>query len=232
VRRLKWLVAIPLVLIALVAGGAWAYVNVVAGEPADRLGLDDLTRSPSAAGSAGRSIDLARAGTLAVGTGSLAGYRVDEVLFGQNVTAVGRTDQVTGSLSLAGTTVSAATFAVDMASVTTDQPRRDGQFRDAIMDTARFPTATFTLTQPIGLTGIPAVGQTITASATGDLTLRGVTRSVTFDLRARPTDGGVDVSGSIPVTFTDWSIPSPSFGPASVEDAGEIEFLLRFVAGQ
>lgn len=231
-RRLKWLIALPVLLILLVAGGAWAYVNVVADEPVDRLELSDLTASSPDAPSAGRSSTAIRAGRFVVRPGSLAGYRVDEVLFGQNVTAVGRTDQVTGTLSLDGNTVRAASFEVDMASIKSDQARRDGQFRDAIMDTTRFPTATFELTEPIALSRLPGVGQTISAAATGDLTLRGVTRAVTFDVQARLTESGVDVSGSIPVAFTDWQIPSPSFGPASVEDQGEVEFLLTFGAPQ
>jgi len=36
----------------------------------------------------------------------------------------------------------------------------------------------------------------------------------------------VKVAGTIPVTFADYDIPNPSFGPASTEDHGEIEFLL------
>jgi hypothetical protein len=34
------------------------------------------------------------------------------------------------------------------------------------------------------------------------------------------------VSGTIPVTFSDYNIPNPSFGPVTTEDHGEIEFLL------
>lgn len=224
-RRLKWLIALPLVLIVLVTGGAWAYANLIAGDPIDRLELSDLSVAP-----AGKRGGPVRPGNFVVTTGSKAGYRVDEVLFGQNVTAVGRTEQVTGALVFDGAAVRSATFEVDLASVTSDQTRRDGHFRNAIMDTERFPTASFALTQPIALGGSPSVGQTVSATATGNLTLRGVARSVTFDVQARLSDSGVDVSGAIPVRFDDWSIPSPSFGPATVEDSCEVEFLFRFVA--
>src|SRR6266511_1167899 len=40
-----------------------------------------------------------------VSSGSQAGYRVNEVLFGQDHEAVGRTSQVTGQMAIPGTTV-------------------------------------------------------------------------------------------------------------------------------
>jgi hypothetical protein len=33
------------------------------------------------------------------------------------------------------------------------------------------------------------------------------------------------------VTFADYGIASPSFGPVTTEDSGEIEFLLAFTRG-
>ncbi|MDQ3469796.1 MAG: YceI family protein [Actinomycetota bacterium] len=48
------------------------------------------------------------------------------------------------------------------------------------MDVEQFPGATFTLTAPIKFGAVPATAQPVTASATGDLTLHGVTRSVTI----------------------------------------------------
>ena len=99
------------------------------------------------------------------------------------------------------------------------------------MDTSKFPTSTFTLTQPIELGSVPAEGQTVTASATGDLTLHGTTKSVTFDVQAQLKDGKIEVNGTIPIVFADYGIPNPSFGPASTEDNGVLEFLLVFTKG-
>ena len=113
-----------------------------------------------------------------------------------------------------------------MASVTSPESRRDGQFRDRIMEVDEFPTGTFELTQPMVLDAIPADLQETTVSATGDLTLHGVTQSVTFDLKARRNGATIEVNGSVPVTFTDYGIDDPSGGPASVGDTGEMEFLL------
>ena len=82
---------------------------------------------------------------------SQVGYRVEEVLFGVNTTAVGRTNQVDGTLSIDGTQVTGVDFTVDVASITSDESRRDSQFRGRVMSADEFPTATFALTQPIEL---------------------------------------------------------------------------------
>ena len=38
----------------------------------------------------------------------------------------------------------------------------------------------------------------------------------------------LEVNGTIPITFDDWGIPNPSFGPISTENHGEIELLVVF----
>lgn len=221
--RLKLLIAAPFVLVALVLGGTWVYVNVIQGDAPERLSLS-TDPAPAAGTTPSGGVD----GTYVLTSKSQVGYRVEEVLFGQDTTAVGRTSKVTGSLTISGTSVTATTFTVDMASVESDQSRRDGQYRNRIMETSTYPTSTFTLTSPIVLGSVPADGATVTAQATGDLTLRGVTKRVTFEVRARRTGATVEANGAIHLVFDEWGIPSPSFGPAEVEDEGELEFLLVF----
>jgi polyisoprenoid-binding protein YceI len=161
-------------------------------------------------------------------SGSQAGYRVKEVLFGQSTEAVGRTSNVDGALTISGTTVESAAISIDLASVASDESRRDGQFRGRIMNVSQYPTATFTLKSPIDLGTLPADGATVTVPATGELTLHGTKKTVTVDVTAKRSGGTISVNGTIPVVFADYGIPNPSFGPASVEDHGEIEFLVTF----
>jgi polyisoprenoid-binding protein YceI len=96
------------------------------------------------------------------------------------------------------------------------------------MDTATHPTATFTLTEPIELGSVPADGEEVTHTVTGDLTLRGVTNSVTFELTARRNAATIEANGSIFIDFDDYEIPDASGGPASVGRDGELELLLVF----
>ena len=159
---------------------------------------------------------------------STVGYRVEEVLFGVDTTAVGRTNQVTGTLTIEGMLVTTTEFVIDVASITSDESKRDGQFRGRIMSADEFPTASFVLTQPIDLGAEPGEGVEVATTATGDLTLRGVTKTVTFDVIAKQANGLIGVQGSIPVLFADYSIANPSFGGISTEDNGLVEFVLVF----
>ncbi|MDJ0768496.1 MAG: YceI family protein [Ilumatobacter sp.] len=156
------------------------------------------------------------------------GYRVDEVLFGVDTAAVGRTNQITGALTIDGTSVTDAEFVVDVASIESDDGRRDNQFRGRIMSTDEFPTATFTLTEPIELGTEAVEGANVETTATGELTLRGVTNTVTFELTARLENGQIGVLGSIPVLFEDYDIANPSFAGITTEDNGLLEFVLVF----
>jgi len=158
------------------------------------------------------------------------GYRVTEVLFGVDTEGVGRTNQITGSLIIDGTQVREAEFVVDVASIESDDGRRDGQFRERIMSTDEFPTATFVLTEPIEMGTEAVEGASAQTTATGELTLRGVTNPVTFDVTAELANGRIGVLGNIPVLFADYEIANPSFGGITTEDNGLLEFVLVFEA--
>jgi len=179
-----------------------------------------LAATPAAGGPVG---DLS--GEWTVGGSSFAGYRVDEVLNGTPVTVNGRTDAVTGEITVDGTRVTAGTMTVDVTRIATDQPPRDAYFQGEAMQTAEFPTATFTLTEPIAADGVQA-GVPATYDVTGDLTLHGVTRSVTAQMQASFTDDGGQIVGSIPITFEDFGVQAPSLGFVTVEDQGSVEFSL------
>ncbi|WEO76133.1 YceI family protein [Cryobacterium sp. SO2] len=165
-------------------------------------------------------------GSWSIGADSYAGYRVDEVLQGNDVTVTGRTTDVTGVLTVDALSLTAATITVDVASIATDESARDAYFRDTAMEVGEFPTATFTLTEPVTLEA-PEAGVAQTVSATGELTMHGVTQPVTVELQAALTDTGGQVVGTIPITFSDYGVEAPDLGFVSVEDAGSVEFSLN-----
>ncbi|MGY1856653.1 YceI family protein [Modestobacter sp. SYSU DS0290] len=164
-------------------------------------------------------------GTWTVGPGSTAGYRVDEVLNGADVTVAGTTEEVTGSVVVEGGDLAEAEVVVDVASITTDSDRRDGYFRDNVMDVAANPTATFTVTEPADLPEL--TGTPVTVPVTGELTLAGTTQPVTTELSVVRTAEGVEVSGAVPVVFADFGIEPPNLGFVRVEDRGAVELFLR-----
>ena len=218
----RWLIGLIVVGVVVVVGGPFLYFRVIEGPAPAPLRLPK--HHPSAAASGTVPVD----GRWTVAGTSEAGYRVQEVLFGQSNTAVGRTNAVTGSMTIGESRVTAAAITVDLTQVSSDQSPRDHQFQGRIMDTSRFPTAVFTLATPIAIAAVPPVGGTLSEPASGTLAMHGVTRSIAVQLSARRNASTIDVNGSIPVVFSDWGIPNPSFGPASTEDHGVIEFLVTF----
>ena len=204
---------------------AEAPVDDAADEPAEAPGTTAVADEPAPAAEA--PIEGVSSAWIVTDASEL-GYRVKEVLFGVDTDAVGRTNQITGSLTIAGTAVTDAEFVVDVASIKSDESRRDGQFAGRIMSTDEFPTATFTLTEPIELGTDATEGVDVATTATGELTLRGVTNPVTFELTAKLENGKIGVLGSIPVVFADYDIANPSFGGVTTEDDGSLEFVLVF----
>ena len=233
-----WIVVAVVVAIVLLVGGPFLYINVIKEDAPPPLALPGgvttttgaSTSSSATAGGGGKSGDTAISGTWTVTEGSQVGYRVEEVLLGQSTEGVGRTSDVEGSITIDGTELTEVDLTVDMTTVASDSTQRDGQFNGRIMDTATHPTATFVLTAPVDLAVVPQDGETVTVSVTGDLTLRGVTQSVTTDLQAQLADGAITVQGAIPITFADYGIDNPSGGPAQVGDVGTLELLVVFAA--
>lgn len=130
---------------------------------------------------------------------------------------------------MSGTTVTAVEITADLTSLKSDDGRRDGQLDRQAIQTGQFPTATFKLTSPIQLTALPADGETITATATGDFTLHGVTNSVQIPIEAKRSGDVVTVVGWLPVLFADYGIEKPrSQLVVSIEDNGIMEFQLHF----
>ncbi len=175
------------------------------------------------------------AGSWTVAKNSLAGYRVREQLafVGAPSDAVGRTSSITGSLSLAqtpsGYSVSAASFTVDVSTLTSDRSMRDQRIHSIGLQSDRYPTATFKLTSPINLPASAANGQTVQVSAVGDLTIHGSTQAVTIPMQAKLTGSQIEVAGSITFPFSQFGMTPPNIGGfVSVQNNATMEFQLFF----
>jgi polyisoprenoid-binding protein YceI len=247
-RKWPWFLggAIALVLVLVVAV-PFAYIHFIQADPPPALTFENndatTTTTPTTAASGSAAADPSTAapapagiaatdgsvdGSWKVTTGSTAGYRVKEVLFGQSTDAVGRTTAVTGDLTIAANSVTKGSFTVDLTQVTSDQSQRDSQFQGRIMNTSKYPTATFELTSPIDLGSLPADKTEVTYQASGNLTLHGTTKAIQVALTARRNGANIEVTGSIPVVFADYGINNPSNGAVTTQDNGVIEFLLVF----
>lgn len=222
VRTRWWLWAGIASAAAALVFGVLLVLDLTSSTPAP-LRLPQVTGAHAVSGAAG-----AVSGTWSVTSGSQVGYRVHEVLFGFDHVAVGVTDRVTGGMVISGTRVVAADFSVQMASVRSGVAGRDVTWRDFIMNTGRYPRATFHLTRAIAIGHLPPIGEVVRAEAVGDLTLRGVTRSIRFGIAGeRLANGAIDLQTAIPIRFAEWHIPNPSFAVAKVGGSGTLEVLLH-----
>ncbi|NYD78015.1 YceI family protein [Arthrobacter cupressi] len=181
--------------------------------------------APSSTATSGAVSDSTDEGAWNVASGSQAGYRIDEVLNGADVTVVGRTEKVTGSATVSGAQLTAAKIDVDVASIATDSGNRDNYFRGTAMKADTFPTATFTLTSPVT---IPALSSAPAAvEAKGTLELAGQKRDVTAMLQVVRDGAKVSVSGTIGLVLADFGITPPDLGFVKVDNTGSVEFLVH-----
>ena len=223
-------IAAAIAVVALIAGGGYLYYFSGLRTSPPQLGLSS-TPSPSSS-SATPSAGLA--GKWTVGSGSVAGYRVKELFVGQTSKheAVARTSTMSGSLTVSG---DASGYQVGDISITVgladlqskDQVAgRDVSQRDGVvarqLNVRQFPNATFTVltaSVPAAITG----GQ-VDVTATGKLTIHGVTKDVTIKAKAQFVGDKVEIAGSIQIDMNDYQVPPPQVPFVTVESATTIEF--------
>ena len=249
---------IAVVVALLLVGGIGAYVaydQVLRGDTAPPLAFPSSSPAassaadPTAEASTVASADPAAtaatgpagdvAGTWTVTTGTEAGYRVRERLANLDAEsdAVGRTTDVTGSIVLAvdggTTTLSEGSIEVNTTTIRSDKNQRDNRLRTQGLETDSYPSATFTLTEPVEIPAAALAGTATDVTLVGDLNLHGVTKPVEIPAQAKLADGTVQVLGSITFPLSDYSIVAPNVGGfvLSVADEGALEFIAVFAKG-
>jgi polyisoprenoid-binding protein YceI len=165
---------------------------------------------------------------------SQASYHAREQLLGKSLPsdAVGTTSQVNGTIVLGpgGEPVAdQSKITVDLSALQSDERRRDNFIKSDTLQTNRFPTATFVPRETQGLSlPLPASGQS-TFQLSGDLTVHGVTRPVTWQVTATFDQQKVSGNATTQVHITDFGMTPPKAGPVlSIEDQLTLE--LNFAA--
>jgi polyisoprenoid-binding protein YceI len=221
----KWIVGLAALVVVLVGGGfAFWYTQIrVESDPEA-----EIVETPAAETRAGATVDGEY--TIPAGTESFVGYRAQEVVFGQSGTPTGRTPDVTGTLTVRGTTVDDVEVSARLAGLSTGEDRRDGRARAALA-TDQFPEATFVLTEPIELAAAPEVGVRVDATAVGDLTIKGTTKRVSIPIEGQWDGTQIQVVTKEPfaIRFSEFDVDVGDFRPiAEVQDDGALEFHLFF----
>ena len=166
-------------------------------------------------------------------TGNEARYRVREQLANRPLEndAIGRTSKVEGAIVVArdGRILSdSSRFVIDLASLETDQPRRDNYVRRNTLQTDSFPTATFvpdsaSIRLPAGARLKPG---TYTFDLIGRLTLHGVTKPSKWNVTATvaPT-GEIRGTATTSFDFDEFNIRQPKIPfVLSIQDTIRLEY--------
>ena len=154
----------------------------------------------------------ARAATFTVKPG--AGSRVVFTSKAPTETFEGRTDRLTGTLTLDPAAIGDSLgvhLVVDVTTLDTGSKLRDRHMHERYLETARFGTAVFDGGTVVAGAGTAlAVGATATFQVDGTFTLHGVSRRQRCTVQASLTkDGAVSFVASFPVNLADHAIARP-----------------------
>ncbi len=173
----------------------------------------ESTTAPSASTSAGADVIK----LVIVSDKSQAQYRVREQLAQVSLPsdAIGKTNAISGSIvgKADGTILSEQSkFTVDMRTLQSDRSQRDNFLRGQILQTSKYPTATFVPTQATGLPSTFPPAGPVSFKLIGDMTILSTTKPLTWDVNCDAPTGGGNAGVCHAATsfkFEDFGIPQP-----------------------
>ncbi len=149
--------------------------------------------------------------------------------------AVGKTAKVTGGITFTESWQIApgSKFVIDLASLESDQKRRDNYLRTRTLETETHPTAELVPTAVHGLPNpLPAAGE-FSFTMEGTFTVKGVTRPLTWEVKARNDSGVITGSATTATTFADLQLTKPSLAfLLDVSDTIGLEYDFRLIRAQ
>jgi polyisoprenoid-binding protein YceI len=204
-----------------------------AAQPADAPtaapAAEAATSAPAASGATGS----ARTFTI-VPEQSEASYEVQEQFLSRDLPnqAIGKTNAVEGEfqISLDGKPSGQVTkITVDLSKLTSDESRRDNRIRQQWLESSKYPNAVFTSTDAQGLPDSYTEGQEVSFKLTGNMTIRDVTKPVTFDVTGKLEGDTITGSATTQILMKDFGFDPPSIaGMLTVKDGVTVR--LNFIA--
>ena len=192
--------------------------------------------SPTATATPAVSASAASASAWTVTDKSKATISVREQLVGVSLPsdAVLTASGAQGSFTLNsdGTFASGSKITFQLSTLSSDESNRDNFIKQDTLQVRQFPTAEFVPTKTTGLAVPLATSGTFTFSLTGNMTIKGKTKEVTFDVTAKRDGGDLTATATANPTwkFGDFGMTAPSvpFRVLSVTD--EIRATIDLVA--
>jgi polyisoprenoid-binding protein YceI len=185
----------------------------------------DAPTAPAAASAAPAANSAGDLRTFTIGPEQTeASYEVQEQFLNRDLPnkAIGRTNAVEGTFQFnaAGQPTGQVTeIKVDLRTLTSDRAMRDQRIRREWLESDTYPYATFVST---GVEGVPASyteGQEIGFKLLGNLTIREVTKPVTFDVKGNLEGDTVTGTATTSVLMKDFGFDPPAVaGILTVQD--------------
>lgn len=246
VYRRTWMIILPALLLALLAacGGTTTSQPTAPAAPATEptAPAAPATEPTAASAAPAATADSAPApGTAATAAPAAAptgnarlfrivpdqtevSYQVQEQFLNRDLPnlAIGKTTSIEGEFqfSLDGKPTGQVTkMTVDLRTLASDEGRRDRRLRTQWLESDTYPLAEFVST---GVEGVPdsyTEGQEITFKLTGDMTIREITKPVTFDVRGTLVGDTVTGTATTLLYMKDFGFDPPDIaGMLTVED--------------
>lgn len=160
-------------------------------------------------------------------------FELDEDLRGVRTTVVGTTDQVAGQIALDFNDLSTAQVGeiqINARTLATDNNFRNRAIQNEILDTGDYEFISFVPTAVNGLPASAAVGEEISFTIDGDLTIRDITEPVTFSVVATAvSDSQISGTATATVLRDTYGLNIPEVpNVANVEN--EVDLIISFVA--
>lgn len=162
-------------------------------------------------------------------------YQVGEVFINENNrinTAVGVTKGISGKVEIDRANPQNSQIGpvtIDISQFTSDSSRRDNAIRSRFLESGKYPQATFVTTQIEGLPTTIEDGKTYPLKISGDLTIREVTKPVTFDANVRLDQSRLSGQAGTTLLMSDFG-----FGPISIagilKTDDQVNLAFEFVA--
>jgi polyisoprenoid-binding protein YceI len=223
--------AIASLLLAACGGAAVAPSATPAPTPTTTAPAPTATAATSATG-----VTTVTTGTWTISDTSKATVRVREQLVGVNLPsdAVLVATGATGTFALKddGTFSPDSKITFDLTTLASDQRDRDNFVKMDTLQTRQFPKAEFVPTKTSGLVlPMPASGE-FTFKLTGQITIHGKTKEVTFDVVAKRSGGDLTATATATPTwkFGDFGMSAPSVPFRVVSVVDEIRVVVDLVA--
>ncbi|TMF79948.1 MAG: YceI family protein [Chloroflexi bacterium] len=218
------------------AGAIGAGLLVAACGGSATVSIDSATPTATTAASTAAAAATASADAWTITDKSKATIRVREQLVGVSLpsdavlTATGAKGSFT--LNTDGTFAPGSKITFDLTTLSSDERDRDNFIKRDTLRVSQFPTAEFVPTKTSGLTVPLATSGTFTFTLTGNMTIKGQTHEVTFDVTAKREGGDLTATATANPSwkFGDFGMTAPSVPLRVLSVTDEIRAAVEIVA--